>query len=611
MGNTLEFDTTTTTAKKKKKKRAIPEDSNWHFNLGEDGLFVNRTKLTDVPLVVQSRWKHVQSEADLRFAPKMGVFLDFYENGEVVRTEQIAYDDLATDQQLYELIYNLGYSVSLVAKYEGTSHAKVIRHFIKTARPKTTYRIHTHGGWSDKGDLFVAGPELIPASTGLDRGDSKQTRSIRPPSGTYNQWEEHVARPIMKQEHAAYQWAISLPLGALLMPLVGFPLNSRGGFHVFGHSSTGKSKMLDIACSVMGDLPNTWETTSSKLEIVASQHNHRLLCLDEIGQAKKSEVVESAYKLAQGVGRSRTNQNLENIEPFTFELMFLSTGESSFADVVRKETGEDPFAGQKIRFCDIEWNSDITKWWKTEDLRKLEDSVEDYHGTMGREFITILAANETKSSLTKRYREERNKLVDGEDNPKFCRVANRFALCILGAKLAKEYGLLPAEWDAEFGPTAVFESWKKLNGEIDERIEAAKALMAAIDIGRANNRFHRKVESMCALESVAHSHDVLGFLEAPGPQLDDTSCFLFPEAFRKLIGDKNPNSIRRFLAEEGALIKSKRGFTRRMGRVTYMGSSIASEQTNVYHISLAKLAAITTPQDVNAPQNQLLLRDHI
>lgn len=584
--------------------KKVLQERGWDYQLTHAGMNIDNDgeliQLTDVPFEVTARWRHVQSQYDLRYKPQMGIVLDFYEGGCVSQSLQVSYDELSQPARLDQIFDNFGYSV-LKGTVGSFSLHGLLKNYIKLARPTTIFNIHTRSGWSDDGKLFVAGPEIVTGGSELDKGDESKPISISPARGTVADWMTHVAQPLVDQKHACYQWAVSLPLGAALMPLVDFPVSSRGGFHLFGDSGSGKSIAMSVAGSVLGDSVRTWEMTSSKVEIVGSQSNHRCLLLDEIGQANKEHVVSSAYNLSSGRGKDRTNSQMEDVGAFTFELLFLSNGEASYADVVRKETREDPYAGQMIRFCDILYTKKIAPWWDYVTLQKLKDSISDYHGAMGRAFLSAIAEKETKSSLRKQYRQTRDALVGRETSSKFCRVADRFALCILGAKLAKKHGLLPDDWDPNFGPEAIFAAWKELNGDIDERTLAAQTLSESIEKGMAGNKFHTLIDGGTDLFRRSFVNDPMGFMIAEG-MVDgkpgrEVECLIFPQTFADCLGGKNPAATKRFLVEKGVIITTSRGMTSRMGRVTHNGTTVASEKTSVYRISLTALNRILHPED--------------
>ena len=412
-----------------------------------DGEQSKLERLTDRAFEVISRWSYAKSKHDQRFLPTGGISLAVH-HPEGTIEEVLSYDDTTSPVNLKRFFLHRGISVyDLVKIYGKFGAVELIANYLNTSRSGINQEIHPRNGWTDDKSHFIAGSEAIPSSD-LTRGCFTKQPAFHSPKGELEDWQRHVAEPI--KDHAAYAWAASLPFAACLLPFVDIPKNAMGGFHLFGPSSTGKTICLRICGSVFGEDYHTWDTTANALEVLASGHNHRLLCLDELGQAKNNKVVlDSAYKFSQCQGKDRTDVNLSTPRPFTFSLMFLSTGEDSFENLIQIETGRSPYAGQKIRFCDIEFNDKITKTWEGDSLLELESALEAYRGAPGRAFIERLAA--TSSAEKRKIKDDflriRKELWKGETNGKFRRVANRFALCILGGKLAREWGILPEDWD--------------------------------------------------------------------------------------------------------------------------------------------------------------------
>lgn len=145
-------------------------------------------------------------------------------------------------------------------------------------------------------------------------------------------------------------FAVSCAFAAPLLHLVG---EENGGFYLRGPSSTGKTTVLFVACSVFGgrDYLQRWRATINGLEGVAIQHNDALLCLDELKQVDPREAGEVAYLLANGSGKQRANQHGGAREKYTWRLLFFSSGETSLADHMRT-AGKKAHAGQETRLAD-------------------------------------------------------------------------------------------------------------------------------------------------------------------------------------------------------------------------------------------------------------------
>jgi len=95
------------------------------------------------------------------------------------------------------------------------------------------------------------------------------------------------------------------------------------GFHFHGASSTGKTTLLNIARSVSGVKDRTtWRAALNALEAVASEHDKKLLCLDEMGEVFPDEVMGAVYRLTNGKGKQGAN-----VQPSEWSVLILSAGE--------------------------------------------------------------------------------------------------------------------------------------------------------------------------------------------------------------------------------------------------------------------------------------------
>ncbi|MCH2365521.1 MAG: hypothetical protein MK479_13215, partial [Planctomycetes bacterium] len=287
-------------------------------------------------------------------------------------------------------------------------------------------------------------------------------------------------------------------------------------------------------------------------------------------------VVESAYFLAQGVGKTRTNGNLENIAPLKFDTMCLSSGEHSFEAIVYTETRREVMAGQRVRFSDIDWTTKIAPSLSDDDMADLEDGLDDCRGTLGRAFIAHIAAltPDDHRALKSRFREIRDTISPPGTDGKHRRVGARFALSILAAELAKKWGLFPKEWKPSDAPTRVFNEWKAANGAIDEGLRACVSLHEYIAAARANGEFH----VVCANEAdhIVRGRQAAGFLYdhagsseegALDPSVGRTGVRLLPKAFAAAVSGTSQAIAKRYFSENKILHHKGDRYTSRMNIV--------------------------------------------
>jgi putative DNA primase/helicase len=123
--------------------------------------------------------------------------------------------------------------------------------------------------------------------------------------GTLDGWRTEIAAR-----------AVGNPLFALgLSAAFAGPMLARcnaegGGLHFVGDSSTGKTTILEAACSVWGGrgYRRSWRATANGMEGAAALFNDCLLALDEISECDPREVGNIVYSLGNGRGKQRAGE---------------------------------------------------------------------------------------------------------------------------------------------------------------------------------------------------------------------------------------------------------------------------------------------------------------
>lgn len=319
-------------------------------------------------------------------------------------------------------------------------------------------------------------------------------------SGTLKDWQENISRYCAG--NSILTIAVSAAFASPLLPI----LNEKGGgLHFRGLTSLGKTTALLCAGSVWGGddehgFIQTWKATSNGLEIIAASHNHSLLCLDEIGECDPREVGTVAYMLANGKGKARMTKTIQAKKSFSWNLMFLSTGEKSLADII-SESGGRVQGGQDIRLCDIE--ADTGKHGIFENLHDKPDGAAlsfhlrsaslKYYGTASREYVRFLTECDF-DDLRRHWEQIKAKFVAdclkevGEQSfsPEVGRVAQRFALIALAGELATEADVTGWPRGAAYEQTKlVFLRWFKARGG-NTRSDEDKAFRQVVAFFEAN-----------------------------------------------------------------------------------------------------------------------------
>jgi putative DNA primase/helicase len=168
--------------------------------------------------------------------------------------------------------------------------------------------------------------------------------------GTLAEWQEKVGRLCVGNSRLLMAVSLSFA-GPLLEPLT----RESGGLHLVGPSSSGKTTLLAVAASVLGqprDVIRTMNSTASAFEVQASHANDSCLLLDELGEAPPEQLGSVIYKLSNGVGRGRADQSGNARERRTWRLLFMTTGETDL-EAMMKAAGKRTYAGQSLRHANI------------------------------------------------------------------------------------------------------------------------------------------------------------------------------------------------------------------------------------------------------------------
>jgi putative DNA primase/helicase len=230
----------------------------------------------------------------------------------------------------------------------GLNARNYLHEYLAECHPAARARAVTRVGWQD--NVFV-----LPNATFGPLGDGERVlfQSASPVShafntcGTLSDWRREIAALCVGNSRLMF--AVSTGFAAPLLYPTG---DESGGFHFVGPSSLGKTTALRAGASVWGGSKEPmgylrqWRVTANGLEAVASQHCDSLLPLDELGQVSAREAGEVAYLLSNGSGKSRARRDGSARPPFTWRILFLSSGEITIGDKSRKMAGS---ARQRVR----------------------------------------------------------------------------------------------------------------------------------------------------------------------------------------------------------------------------------------------------------------------
>lgn len=345
--------------------------------------------------------------------------------------------------------------------------------YLQREHPKRRIHCALQTGWA--GACFVL-PDVVigPTAAGVifqsgERGHDEYTTA-----GTLDGWETEIAA------RAVGNPLLMMGLSAgFAGPMLQKCLAEGGGVHLVGESSTGKSTIVDGACSIWGGrgYKRSWKGTANGQEGVAALFNDNLLALDEISEADPREVGAIVYQLGNGTGKQRANRSGRARAVTRWRCLILSSGERTIATTMQ-EGGHRAKAGQAVRMLDVPAARAYGAW---DDLHGMpsgeafSDAIKQaairHHGLVGRAFLERLTREEGDfpAMLENFKAHDLFKTPGGEGQEK--RAAARFALIGMAGELATEYGLTGwAKGDALNAAGVCFRLWHaERGGGNDER----------------------------------------------------------------------------------------------------------------------------------------------
>ena len=321
--------------------------------------------------------------------------------------------------------------------------------FIQLSKPEQKALCVDKIGWHDQ--TFVFPKEIISQTNQKILFQSQEIALEGFNSrGSLSEWQDHISKYCVGNSRLIL--AVSAGFAAPLLYLLG---EESGGFHFRGQSSTGKTTVLKVACSVWGspERLQCWRTTSNGLEGVAKLHNDSLLCLDELSQMNPIEAGETAYMLANGTGKIRASKEGLAKRKAVWRLLFISSGEIGLADSMM-QCGKKFRAGQEVRFVDIDADAkaglgifENLHGFKdgSEFSRHFVKASEEYYGTPIREFLEqIVQKGETETLiqiLSQLVNDFMGEVASASSDGQVKRVAGRFALVAAAGELASKLGI--------------------------------------------------------------------------------------------------------------------------------------------------------------------------
>ena len=317
-----------------------------------------------------------------------------------------------------------------------------LHNYLSSQYPKRNAICATQVGWH--GESFVLPDTVIgPDGTDVIFQSGEVDHDEYTCSGSLDSWKSNLT--MLALDNPLLAFALS---AAFAGPLLSKCHSEGGGVHFVGESSTGKTTLIEAACSVWGG-PNykrSWRATANGMEGAAVLFNDNLLALDEVSECDPREVGAIIYALGNGRGKQRANRSGAGRSVVRWRCFILSSGERTIATTML-EGGSHTKAGQSVRMLDIPTDRTYGAWDDLHGYKNgaaLSDAIKttasQHYGFAGREFLKALINDKRDlPAYLAKFRELALFNSGGEGQHK--RVAARIALVAMAGELATQYGI--------------------------------------------------------------------------------------------------------------------------------------------------------------------------
>lgn len=370
--------------------------------------------------------------------------------------------------------------------------------YLQCCHPATRLLRVMNSGWVDNMHVFVLPSEVFGQTLGETiayepERNSKTVRSITS-KGTLEDWQANIAAHT-KGNYILIN-CILLSLTGPLLKILGL---DGGGFHIYGHSSRGKTTALQVAASVWGcgsdpaiDSVNSfaqrWNSTANALEAIAAVHSDLLTALDELGTYNGTDLGVDVYTLAGGQGKSTLTSSRKIRQVRSWRGNILSNGEKSMRQAI-EESGRAVKAGQMLRIIDIRiediFPSPPDGMTAADFANHLKQMCSTHYGTAGPAFVQGLVEaladypEENIECLRANLEKYAKELTPESARPEQARAFRRFAALRVAGELAVQCGILPfTDDDINDAVTHFRDLWLRENQSIGDADRALLKLQS-------------------------------------------------------------------------------------------------------------------------------------
>ncbi|MDR1855783.1 MAG: DUF927 domain-containing protein [Desulfovibrio sp.] len=487
---------------------------------------------------------------------------------DVTRTVPLKYTQLraSNPSAWMDILEDGGFDLS-----SNTTHARLLANYLIDC-PKDRFLLSvSKTGWPGTLSAFVLpNGEIIGQSAKPLILASPDVENICAKGGTSDGWRDTIGTWANGNSRLMFAlcWAFAAPLAE--------PAGmDGGGVNLFGTSRSGKTTVHLAAASVYGKgspsggYVSTWRTTDNFLEPLAALHNNMLLCLDEMSVATPEVLAKAAFMFSMGQGKGRMRDDTSARKPLTFNVLWFSTNECRFEDMVRqcnaRNSKTEASAGQLVRIVDIP--ADAGKGMGVfEDLHVFESpeafanairqAARTHHGHAFRAYLQWLVDKPGVEAIPRGIGQVVGMFglpKDASGQVKY--VASMFALAAIGGTLATAAGIVP------WAPGHAFQTCQRIFHEwLDDRGAAGDT---------EDQRIRERMRDFIAQHGESRFQDVNGFSDRPVPnragcrrterETGQTTYYVFPEVFRKEIMDGlDYKRAQRILHDDGVLISKEK-----------------------------------------------------
>lgn len=292
---------------------------------------------------------------------------------------------------------------------------------------------HSGLGWDQENQRQFKLHEII----GSSNSNSEYTGMFDvKPKGTFEAWEEGVKTHVIPFPNLslALVLGLSAPVASLISNAVDIETLI---VHIFGESSTGKTRSVKLAVSAFGKpsdshdgLVQSWNGTQKSIIQKMSGVHGVPIVLDESSMTRIKNFTNFIYQVAMGIESSRLTQEIKQRERGKWSGVILSTGEVSLLGKSDQNTG---LRVRTIELDNLAWTN------SAEHAEALDKVITNNYGHAGPKFVKHLLTYETDQIVTKWEHWSKKCYEAMEVTDQFSqRIANKLALITVTAELMNE-----------------------------------------------------------------------------------------------------------------------------------------------------------------------------